>query len=133
MKNEDASQHKARCMTLVTLYPRWRCVTILLPALWYLLIPPPAGESGVNSLEPVSNWTKAGMYNTESDCQTAKNNFAAAIARPYNLSRDRVQNQLAIELSRCVAADDYQFGGGQPSGGQSSPGGLQPQMPQTQP
>jgi hypothetical protein len=134
----DSSQKLFRCIAVAPLYRRWCCLAMILPALWYLLLPPFAGDSGVNSRAPVSDWSRAGTYNSQDECQTAKNAFAATIARLNNAGQNQAQNMLSIELSRCLAADDYrleaaQNPGSQNSAGQNSTAALQQQSPKAQP
>jgi hypothetical protein len=99
-----------------------------------------AGVGGVNSTAPMSDWSRAGTYNSQEDCQTAKNNFTGTIAGLNSPRQDQAQNMLSIELSRCLASDDYRLetapnSSGQTSVSQSSgtPIQQQPQIPQTHP
>lgn len=87
----------------------WRCAPILIGALWYLLIPPLAGERGVNSTAPLPYWNKAGTYNSREDCASAKNNMKSMFLRTATGGPQRTLGLLAIERSDCVAADDFRL------------------------
>jgi len=98
-------------------------LTIAIAAIWYLLAPPMAGSRGVNTTAPLSNWANEGTYNTQNDCQAAKNNFAAMLSRASS-TQSQTLNILTIEQSQCVASDDYRLEGGQTGAAQVS--GQQP-------
>ena len=95
---------------------------ILPVVVWYLFLPPLAGMSGVNTMAPVSAWSRAATYDTENDCMTAKSNLAASVTGLNNVGQNRAQNTLAVELSRCIASDDYRLEVSQDGDSQSSPG-----------
>jgi hypothetical protein len=99
---------------------------ILLGALWYLMIPPTAGQSGVNSTAPLASWTKAGTYSSLNDCASAKNSMVSMFIKTAQPGESRTQGLMAIEHANCVGSDDYRLEGSQPSptggaGGWSSP------------
>jgi hypothetical protein len=85
-----------------------RCYLAALAMTWYLLVPPPVGDRGVNSGAPVSTWSKAGEYQSESDCAQAKRNFAGVIRGQANSSLG-LQAVLALQGSKCIASNDYRL------------------------
>jgi hypothetical protein len=108
-----------------------RChLTIAVAAIWYLLTPPMAGSSGVNTTAPLSNWANEGTYNTQNDCQAAKNNYTTMVSKPSSTGSQTL-NILAIEQSQCVASDDFRLEGGQSGAAQGS--GQQQPLGQQQP
>jgi len=78
-------------------------------ALWYLLIPPLAGERGVNATAPLPYWNKAGTYNSPEECASAKSNMRSMFLRTATGGPQRTLGLLAIERSDCVAADDFRL------------------------
>jgi hypothetical protein len=130
---DEDSSHKLVRLVKFPLYPPWRDLTIILLALWYLLTPPLVGDRAVNSRAPMSEWNRAGMYNSQEECQAAKNNFAAAIAKLDSPGQDRAQGILSIELSQCLTSDDYRLEAAQPSASPTPAGRMQPLSPETHP
>jgi hypothetical protein len=61
----------------------------------------------------MSDWNWAGTHAMQYSCQTAKSNFVTTIARLNSMG----QNMLALEISRCVASDDYRLEAAQSSAG----------------
>ena len=39
---------------------------------WYLMMPPTAGTQGVNTEMPVSQWSRAGVFESWADCDKAR-------------------------------------------------------------
>jgi hypothetical protein len=96
-----------------------RYMTIVLAGFWYLLTPPMSGQHGIDTTTPLSNWTNAGVYNTQQDCQTAQNNYAAMLSSAPSTQQQTI-NILAIERSQCVSSDDYRLQSGQSASTQAS-------------
>jgi hypothetical protein len=89
---------------------------MLTVALWYLLIPPPAGYSGVNTLAPLSTWNQAGSYSSSQECAAAKSNLTSMFLRTAaTTGQQQTQGLLAIEQANCVSSDDFRLEGPQPS------------------
>ena len=85
----------------------WRCQAVMIAAIWYLLIPPAAGRTGVNTGAQLSDWSRAAVYNSETECRAAKSSSAAMFARAAG--SHSAQGMLFIERSQCVASDDYRL------------------------
>jgi hypothetical protein len=89
---------------------RWSCAPILLGAFWYLLIPPPAGYSGVNTTAPFAEWNKAGTYGSNQECALAKSNLTSMSLRTAAATgQQQAQGLLAIEQADCVSSDDFRL------------------------
>lgn len=86
-----------------------RCAQVVIVAVWYLLIPPMAGQSGVNTRTSLSSWNRAGTYDSQSECLAAKANFTTMLSKSGTAGAMRTVGMLAIQRSNCVAADDYRL------------------------
>jgi hypothetical protein len=89
-----------------------RChLAVSLAIVWYLVLPPSAGDKGVNSSAPLPQWSRAAQYTSEADCLQAKRNFVrVAVSRGDSAP---AQAMLELERSLCVSADDYRLEAGQ--------------------
>jgi hypothetical protein len=95
---------------------RRRCLPLLVGALWYLLIPPPTGYSGVNTTAPFAEWNKAGTYGSNQECASAKSNLTSMFLRTTAAAgQQQTQGLLAIEQADCVSSDDFRLEAPQPS------------------
>jgi hypothetical protein len=91
-----------------------RASTILAVS-WYLLIPPYAGNHGLDTTAPMSEWTKAGAYQSQQECRQAQQAFTTVMSQPRRaMERAPAQALLAIERSQCLSADDFRLEAGQP-------------------
>jgi hypothetical protein len=73
---------------------------------WYLMVPPPLSHSPKNGqIVPLSQWTRAGAFQSEESCETkraarSKLDPALALGAYHGLPAEQVYD------AQCVATDD---------------------------
>jgi hypothetical protein len=76
---------------------------------------PYAGNHGLDTTAPMSEWTKAGAYQSQQECRQAQQAFTTVMSQPRRaMERAPAQALLAIERSQCLSADDFRLEAGQP-------------------
>jgi hypothetical protein len=97
---------------------------------WYLMTPPVSDHGAIIYQDaPLSQWTKAQLFDSESDCEAKRKEAitdsqeAADLVPDSDIDKDDKQDATdaasQTEVSRCVAADDPALGSSAPSLGPS--------------
>jgi len=105
--NPDSYLPGSRWWNAVRRLATWRACGLIAVS-WFLLTPPSAGTDGVDTTAPMSEWNKAGVYQSQDECRQAMRAFTAVIAGK-SATRVPPQTILAIEHSECVASDDFRL------------------------